>query len=285
MARFIFQTPVLNRDGLFQYLPLSREQARAWLNEGPDPLFRLPLVASVIEALVGKSLPVHKRERLHMHTGDEALIVLFQFPEDEGRPGYRRGQVATQDLQLEPDDLLEHVQFGLLRKFAHLDGYVRSLVQWDPTFTSAGRHRFLVHDAVLGASFGTYHFTRIDLGEAQDWFEEGFFISHLRYHGTCRALEQLMDRDFSLWENSSRADITMREGDQCLVAYFHHPDGYKPAPFEPYSAPISLEYARVHTNLCLLTRLSNGFLAHNRDAFPAALRTPGEVPSAEHLSE
>ena len=188
MARFIFQTPVLNRDGLYQYLQLSHEQARAWLNEGPDPLFRLPLIASVIEALAGKSLPTYKRERLYMHTGDEALILRFQFPEDEGRPGYRRGQIATQHLSFEPDDLLEHVQFGLLRKFARFDGYVQSLVQWDPALHYVGRHRYLVHDAVLGASFGTYHFARIPLEEAQDWFDEGFYVSHLRYHGTCRAL-------------------------------------------------------------------------------------------------
>jgi hypothetical protein len=276
MARFIFQTPVINRDGLYQYLQLSREQARAWLNGGSDPLFRLPLVASVIEALTGKTLPTRKKERLYMHTGDEALIILFQFPEDEGRPGYRRGQIATQHLPFEPDDLLTHVQFGLLRKFARLDGYVQSLVQWDPAFSYAGKHRYLVHDAVL-ASFGTYHFARIPLAEAQDWFEEGFFVSHLRYHGTCQALELLTDLDFSLWEHTSRADITMRAGDQCLVAYFHHPDGYRPAPFEPYSAPISREYARAHTSLCLLARLSDEFVERNRSVFSTAMGLPGEM--------
>lgn len=274
MARFIFQTPVVNRDGVYQYMQLTPAQARAWLDEGPSPLFRLPLIASVIEALGCACPPVRKQERLYMHTGDEALIVLFRFPEDEGRPGYRRGQVATQDLHLEPADLLEHVQFGLLRKFARLDGYTQSLVQFDPAITYTGRHHFLVHDAVLG-SFGTYHFTRIPLREALDWFEEGFYISHLRYHGTCLALELLTDFDFSLWENSSRADITMREGDQCLAAFFHYPDSYRPVPFEPYTAPISLEYARAHTSLSLLTRLSDRFVEKHGDAYPTAAHLPG----------
>jgi hypothetical protein len=277
MQRFIFQTAIINRDGLYSYLPLSLEQAQAWLIEGPDPAFRLPLIASVVEALTGKTPPVHRQQRLYMHTGDEALIVLFQFPEDKGRPGYRRGQIATQDLQLEPDDLLEHVQLGLLRKFARLDGYTQSLTQWDPAFYYTGRHRYLVHDAALGSAFGTYHFARTTLDEAQNWLDEGFYISHLRYLWTCRALELLTDRDFSLWENSSRADIAMRSGDQCLVTYFHHPDGQRPAPFEPYSAPIPLEYAHAHTNLSLLTRLSDEFLDRNNEVFPLARRIPGEM--------
>jgi len=274
MSRFIFQTPVVNRDGLYQYTQLSLAQARAWLNEGPDPAFRMPLIGSVITALTGRQLQVRQGERLFMHTGDESLIVRFQFPQDEGRPGYKRGHVATWARPLGQDDLRDHVQFGLLRKFARLDEYTKSVTQWDAAFRSDGRRRFLVHDAVLG-EFGTYQLARCDLSEALAWFEEGSFVSQLRYDGTCKSLELLTDRDISLWESNSRASLSLRPGDQALVAYFHHPGGYRPSPFEPYTAPLSLEYARAHTTLCLLTRLSAEFVEANARTFPTAAIVPG----------
>ena len=274
MSRFIFRTPVLNRDGLYQYLQLSLAQARAWLKEGPDPVFRMPLIGSVITALTGRELQVHQGERLFMHTGDEALIVLFQFPGDQGRPGYKKGHVATQARPLDEAELRDHVQFGLLRKFAKLDEYTKSVTQWDAAFRNDRRRRFLVQDGVLG-EFGTYQFARCDLGEALDWFEEGSFVSQLRYDGTCKSLELLTDRDISLWGSNSSASLSMRPGDQALVAYFHHPGGYRPPPFESYTAPLSLEYARAHTSMCLLTRLSDEFVEANARTFPTAAIAPG----------
>ena len=274
MSRFMFQTPVVNRDGLYQFTQLSLAQVCAWLNEGPDPVFRMPLIGSVITALTGREVPVHQGERLFMHTGDEALIVLFRFPEDEGQPGYKRGHVATWARPLGQADLRDHVQFGLLRKFAKLDEYTKSVTQWDSAFRADGRHRFLVHDAVLG-EFGTYQFARCDLLEALAWLDEGLFVSHLRYDGTCKALELLTDRDISLWESNSQASLSMRPGDQALAAYFHHPGGYRPSPYESYTAPLSLEYARAHTTLSLLTRLSAEFVETNARTFPTAAIAPG----------
>ena len=274
MSRYIFQTPVINRDGLYQYLPLSLEQARAWLNEEPTPIYRMPLIGSVVAALTGRELQVHQGERLFLHTGDQALIVLFQFPEDEGRPGYRRGHVATQARPLCEADLREQVQFGLVQKFAKLDGYTKSVTQWDSAFRAGGRRRFLVHDAVLGA-FGTYQYARCDLREALAWLDEDSFVSQLRYDGTCKAFNLLTDRDISLWESNSRASFQLSPGDQALAAYFHHPGGYRPSPFEPYTGPLSLEYARAHTTLCLLTRLSDEFVEANARTFPAAVSAPG----------
>jgi hypothetical protein len=256
-------------------VPAAYPGAGACLAErDPAPIYRMPLIGSVVAALTGRELQVNQGERLFLHTGDQALIVLFQFPEDEGRPGYRRGSGAAQARPLCEVDLRDHMRFGLLQKFAKLDGYTKSITQWDSAFRADGRRRFLVHDAVLGA-FGTYQYARCDLQESLAWFDEGGFVSQLRFDGTCKALELLTDQDISLWESHSRASFRLAPGDQALAAYFHHPGGYRPSPFEPYTGPLSLEYARAHTTMGLLTRLSNEFVEANARAFPSAVGVPG----------
>lgn len=275
MSRFIFQTPVVNRDGLYHFMPLSPEQARAWLNAGPDPVFRMPLIGSVIFALTGKELQVRPRERLVMHTGDEAMIVLFRFPENEGQAGYDRGHVAAGVRRLDEADLRDHIKLGLLQKFARFDNATKAAAQVDLALCSDRKRRFLAHDAAL-VEFGTYQFARCDLAQAQAWFAEGSYATQLRYDGACQALSLLTGRDISLRKKDDPASLSMLPGDQALTARFYYPDGYRPAPFEPYPVQLTLDYARAHTTLCLLTRLSDAFVATNAHAFPAAVRVPGE---------
>ena len=273
--RYIFRTPVINRDGLYQYQPLSLEQVGAWLADGPDPLFRLPLIGSVVQTLTGRKLPVHPSERFFLHTGDEALITIFDFPEDRSKPGYRRGQVATTARSLTLAELRESVQFGLLRKFARMDGYTQSITCRDAAHRNR-RWRSLVHDAIL-VEYGIYEFARCEHAEAQHWLDEGPYESKLRYDATCKALEVLfVECDITLWETNSRASLSMHPGDQSLVVYFHSPED-KPKPFEPYTGTLSLEYVRAHTNLSFLTRLSDEFVQRNSSAFPMTVMVPGEM--------
>lgn len=272
--RFMFQTPIVNRDGLYSYQPLSPERARIWLDEGADPLFRMPLIGSVVKTLTGRDLPVNPGERLTLHTGDEALIVLFRFPEDEGLPGYKRGQIATRPRDLGLSEIREHIGFGLLRKFARLDGYTLSVTQWDSAHRDDGGSRYLVHDALLD-EFGTYEFARCDVESAAAWLNEDRYVSQLRYDGTCKALELLADHDITLWESNSKARLTMRPGDQALVAFFHYPGGQNPRPFETYAGPLSPAYVRANTSLSFLTRLSDEFVQRNTGAFPTAALRPG----------
>jgi len=275
MQRFIFQSAVIHKDGLYKYQRLSLEQAAAWLTDGPDPVFRLPLVGSVVKTLTGREVPARPGERLFLHTGDEALIAIFDFPEDRGTPGHKRGSVATLAKPLTLADLRNHVRFGLVRKFARLDSYTLSIAQWDSAHRSDGR-RYLVHDAVL-LEHGTYQFGRIDLAEALTWLDEGRYESQLRYDATCKALELFSDRDITMWESNSQANLKLRPGDQALVAYLHAPGEEKPKPFEPYTGTLSLEYVRAHTNLSFLTRLSDEFVQRNSSAFPMAVLMPGEM--------
>ena len=275
MQRFIFQTPVINRDGLYSYQRLTTEQARSWLREGEDPLFRLPLITSVVETLTGRVLPHRPEERCYLHTGDEALIVRFDFPEVRHTPGYQRGQVAMRARPLSLADL-EHIQFGLLRKFARLDSYTRSVTQWDSAFRQR-RWRYLVHDAVLG-QHGVYQFGRIDVAEAVAWLNEDRYESQLRYDATCKALELLSpDCDITLWDSNTRASLSMEAGDQALVAFIHTPGAERPKPFEPFRGDLSREYVLSHIGLGLLTRLSSEFLEVNARTFPTATLLPGDV--------
>lgn len=274
MQRFIFRTPVINRDGLYSYWPLSLEQATAWLVEGPDPVFRLPLIGSVVTALTGRNLPVSPGARFFLHTGDEALIAVFDFPEDRGKPGYRRGQIATQTRPLTLADLRHCIQFGLLRKFARVDDYAQSILYRDVAHRVPRRHS-LVHDAVL-VDYGIYEFARCERPDAAIWLDENKYESKLRYDVTCKALEILFDLDLTLWEVNSRARLSMSVGDQALVVYFNSPDEEKPRPFEPYTGSLAPSYVREHMKLSLLTRLSDEFILKNSDAFPAAVRMPGE---------
>jgi hypothetical protein len=275
MQRFIFQSAVISRDGLYNYQQLSLEQARSWLAEGPDPIFRLPLVCSLVTALTGQTLLARPGERLFLHTGDEALIANFDFPEDRGKAGYKRGHVATQARPLTLADLRDHVRFGLLKKFARLDGYTKSVSQWDAGHRGDGR-KYLVHDAIL-LEHGIYEFGRTDLAEALTWLDECCYESQLRYDATCKALELLSDRDITMWESNSQANLKLWPGDQALVVYLHAPGEEKPKPFEPYTGTLSLEYVRAHTNLSILTRLSDEFIQRNSSAFPAAAMVSGET--------
>lgn len=274
MQRFIFQTPVVTRDGLYSYLPLTLEQARIWLSQGEAPAFRLPLIGSVIQTLTSKDLAARPGERLFMHTGDEALIVLFDFPETRYTPAYQRGQVATQARALSLADVRDHVRFALLKKFAKLDSYIQSITQWDSAFRDR-RWRYLVHDAVL-TQYGVYQFGRIAVAEATAWLDEAPFESLLRYDATCKALELISDSEVTLWETSGRATLSMEPGDQALVAFLHAPGEAKPKPFEPFRGQITREYALSHTSLSLLTRLSSEFFEVNARIFPAAALLPGD---------
>src|SRR5712692_6915133 len=98
-----------------------------------------------------------------------------QFPEDDQKPAYKRGRVATQARPLSLGEIRDHIRFALLRKFARLDAYTRSITQWDSGHRSGGR-RYLVHDAVL-LEYGIYEFARINLVEALAWLEEGRYES------------------------------------------------------------------------------------------------------------
>ena len=272
MQRFIFQTAVINRDGLYSYQPLTLEQARSWLNAGETPLFRLPLISSLVQTLTGRVLP-HREERFYLHTGDEALIVRFDFPEVRHTPSYQRGQVAMRARTLSLADL-EHTQFGLLRKFAKLDSYTRSVTQWDSAFRQR-RWRYLVHDAVL-TQHGIYQFGRIDVAEAVAWLGEGRYESQLRYDATCKALELLSpDCDITLWDSNTQASLSIESGDQALVAFIHTPGAERPRPFEPYHGDLSREYVLNHIGLGLLTRLSAEFIEMNARTFPTAAAIPG----------
>ena len=276
MQRFIFQSAIVNRDGLYSYQPLSLEQVQAWLNEGPEPIFRMPLVGSVIEALTGREWSARPHERLFMHTEDEALIVSFQFPEDRGKQGYKRGLVATQPRTLSLAEARDHIRFSLLRKFAKLDDYTRSVTQWDSSFRHR-RWRYLVHDAVL-IQHGVYQFGRIDVAEAVSWLNEGRYESQLRYDVTCKALELVLpDCDITMWESNSRTSLLMEPGDQALVVYIHTPGEEKPKPFELYRGELSREYVLSHIGLSLLTRLSSEFAELNAHTFPTAVMVPGDV--------
>jgi len=267
MSRIIFQTAVVNKDGLYSYESLTLEQASAWLVNGPEPLFRMPLIASVIQTLVGKNMAACLDQRLYLHTSDEALIMVFAFPEYQTLPGYKRGIATAQPRSMSLADIREHVQFGLLRKFARLDPYVLSISQWDSGFRDR-RWRYLVHDAVL-THYGIYQFGRIDIAGAVAWLDESPYESQLRYDATCKALELLSDYDVTMWEAVSRPSLAMEPGDQALVIYFHSPEE-KPKPFEPFTRTLSPEYVRQHTSLSLLTRLSDEFIERNSDAFPIA---------------
>ncbi len=274
--RYIFRTPVINRDGLYSYQPLSLEQATTWLTEEPEPIFRLPLIGSVVSALTGRDVAARPRERLFLHTGDEVLIVLFDFPEDQGVPGYKRGQAATQARPLTLSDFRTSIRFGLLKKFARLDAYVRSVTQWDAAFGDRdGKRRYLVHDAIL-THFGIYEFGRIDLPQAVGWFDEGRYENQLRYDGACKALESLVDRPISVYDSNTRASLSLHEGDQALVVYFQYPGGEHPLPLEPCTQKLDEGYVRTHTQLNVLTRLSNGFVQRNSRVFPTAASLPGE---------
>ncbi|MGH2496574.1 MAG: hypothetical protein ACRDIV_17890 [Ktedonobacteraceae bacterium] len=276
MQRFIFQSAIVNRDGLYSYQGVSLEQAAAWLTEGPEPVFRLPLISSVAKILTGKEVVARPRERLFLHTGDEALILQFAFPEDQDVPGYNRGHVATQPRHLTLVDLRNSVRFGLLRKFARLDAYTRSVTQWDVAFGDRdGRRRYLVHDGLL-SRFGVYEFGRIDLSQARDWFSEGRFECQLRYDGVCKALESLLDRTLSVYDSNTRASLSLHEGDQALVVYFHYPGGEHPLPLEPFTQQLDESYVRTHTQLNLLRRLSDHFVEANAATFPDATRMPRE---------
>ena len=271
MRRFAFQTAVITHDGLYSYQGLSLEQAQAWVAEEPEPAFRMPLIGSVISALSGREMSVRPHERLFMHTDDEALIVLFEFPEDEHKPAYKRGRVATQARSLSLADVREHVRFSLLKKFARLDAYTRSITQWDAGHRGGGR-RYLVHAAVL-LQHGIYEFTRIDVPEALTWLDEGRYESQLRYDATCKALELLSDSDFTMWESNSQARLLLRPGDQALIAFLHPPGEERPKPFEPFHGELTRNYVLGHTSLNLLTRLSDEFILRN---FPSAQMTPTE---------
>lgn len=267
MARYIFQTAVVTKDGLYQYEPLTLEQTSAWLANGTEPLFRMPLMASVIETLVGKRLAARPTQRFYLHTGDEALVMVFEFPEHQRLPGYKHGIAAAQPRAMSVADIREFVRFGLLRKFARLDPYALSITLWDAGYRNR-RWRYLVHDAVL-TRYGIYQFGRVGIDGAVDWLEEGPYESQLRYDATCKALECLFDCDVTMWESVSRPSLAMDPGDQALVAYFHT-TGENPRPFEPFPGTISPAYARQHTSLSILIRLSDEFIERNRDAFPIA---------------
>lgn len=274
--RCVFQTAVLNKDGVYSFQQLSVEQTVAWLADGPEPIFRMPLIASVIETLTGKQIAARPGERVYLHTGDEALIMDFvSAGAYSDLPGYKRGIAAAQARPMSLAEVRESVRFGLLRKFARLDPYVLSMSQWDAGWRNR-RWRYLVHEAVL-TRFGIYQFGRIDLTEATAWLNEGRYRSQLRYDVTCKALELVTDCDVSMWGSYSQASLSMEVGDQALVAYCYPPGTIKPKPFEPYTGPLPVDHVRQHTNVNLLTRLSDEFPERNRGAFPAALKLPGET--------
>jgi hypothetical protein len=268
MSRYIFQTAIVNKDGLYSYELLTLEQASAWLANGPEPLFRMPLITDVIQTLVGKNMGACPDQRLYLHTGDEALIMVFAFPEYQALPAYKRGIAAAQPRSMSLTDVRASVHFGLLRKFARLDHYVLSISQWDSGFRDR-RWRYLVHDAVL-SQYGIYQFGRVDVSEAVAWLDEGPYESQLRYDVTCKALELVTNCDVTMWNSYSLASLSMEPGDQALVVYFHSPEATRPRPFEPFTGTLSPAYVRQHTNLSVLTRLSNEFIERNRDAFPIA---------------
>lgn len=236
MQRSIFQVPIVNRDGLYSYQPLSIDQARAWLNEGEDALFRLPLLGSIVQTLTGRVLPHRPKERLFLHTGDEALIVCLDFPEIRHTPPYQRGQIALRARPLSLADLHEYVRFGLLRKFARLDPYVQSIVQWDAAFRDR-RWRYLAHEAVL-TNYGLYHFGRIPVTDAVDWLTAGPYSSQLRYDATRKALELFVDDEVVLWDSSNWAGFSLAPGDQALIAFLHTPgEKLYPSSHIPTSLP------------------------------------------------
>ena len=275
MQRYIFQSAVVNRDGLYSYQPLTLEQAAAWLTDEPEPIFRMPVMASVIQVLTGRESVTRPHERIYLHTDNEALIMDLAFPEYAGLPGYKRGIAAAQPRFLSLAEVRRSIRFGLLRKFARLDPYILSISQWDSGFRHR-RWRYLVHEAVL-SQFGIYQFGRIDAVEAADWLAEGSYESQLRYDVTCKALQLVTNCDVTMWDSYSLASLSMHVGDQALVAYVHTPDTIRPRPFEPYTGPLPLEYVRQHTSLNLLTRLSDEFVERNASSFPTAMRLPGEM--------
>ncbi len=279
MKRYMLLTPLLTNAGVYQYQPLTLEQAQAWLDQGSAPLCRLPLLGSIMTALTGRQLVLQPDMPLTLETGDEALIAQFQFPGSRAKLWSKRERLAQQAPALRLDEVAQCTRFGLLRKAAPLDSYIRSITQWDWAFRADHPLRYLVHEAVL-EQYGIYQLAHWSLDEALTWLEERPVISQLRYDGTCKALEVLSDRDIPLWENHLVASLMLRPGDQGLVVSFTYPDGQAPKPYVPYTRPLSAAYARAHTDTWLLTRLSDDVIERHSSAF-----SPTTPPANKALAQ
>ncbi len=281
MQRFMFLTPRLTRPGLYQFLPIGLEQARAWLEEGPEPTACLPLLSSIAQALTGQTLAIQPDAFLSMHTGDEALIAPYRCSGWKNMAWSKREKKAQNARQLSLQDVRERVPFGLLRKVAPCNSYTLSVTVWDYAFADR-QQRYLVHDALL-EQYGTYQYVRCDLGEMVTWLGEGPFTPQLQLDGACKALEILAGCDISLWDSSLATSYTLRPGDQALVVRFQYPAEADVVPSMPYvGPPLTRDYVRHHLQGCLLTRLSDKFLERHNSSFPLAqlgTRLPAQAPA------
>jgi hypothetical protein len=276
MQRLALQAAVLRREGLYQFISLTPQQARAWLDEGEDPLYQSAPVGSVLGALSERQVSPRVRGASGLRSTRatrRSSSKSVKPPDPLGRANppctlYRRANFPWRRSATTSGS----GSCGKLRR----DGYVQSITMWDPAYRPGyDRTRYLAQEALL-TSFGTYEFSRYDSAKAREWAVEGPFTSRLRYDGTCKALESLLylDAEPSLWVPESSAGLSLRPGDQALIAYFRYPGEQKPHRFEPYTTALDPAYIREHTSFSMLARLSDEFMETHADLFPGASPSP-----------
>lgn len=83
--RYILNTPILTSFGTYDFLPLTREQAKAWLHRGEftSAVGHKP-TAEIMTELFGVTVPFN-RVSITMRAGDEALVFSLRVRLPEGK--------------------------------------------------------------------------------------------------------------------------------------------------------------------------------------------------------
>lgn len=106
-SAFIFSSPTLPNDGIFEYRIVSPPFARLWYKQNA-PVCNIgnQLIADAFGLVLGETLEGRWR-RVEMEKGDEALVFRLRLKADS--PLLRRPRV---------DIILAHSEIGYLRKIA-----------------------------------------------------------------------------------------------------------------------------------------------------------------------
>lgn len=108
MARYVLNSAVITGFGSYEYLPLTLDEARAWLARGPViSQVGYPNTQAWIASRLGVELPLDRSAR-QMMPGDEALVVRLKYRLAD--PAQKRGA----GVELTDDE----VEVGLLRRIA-----------------------------------------------------------------------------------------------------------------------------------------------------------------------
>lgn len=109
--RYILNSAVITRPGLYDYRLITLEHARAWLQAGPwESTIGYQETATALTALTGIPIPCNRKQVL-MNAGDEALIFRLTC----------RMQDCALKGRISPRFVLANCEIGILRRVLMTD--------------------------------------------------------------------------------------------------------------------------------------------------------------------